>query len=143
MVMSMKTVKVVAAILQKDQEILIARRNYGDYSGKWEFPGGKVEAGETPQQALKREIEEELEEEIAVGDYLMTREYDYPAFHLSMRCYFCTLLHPENHMHLSSHDSVRWIRVGDQEPIDWIEADRAIYERVVETARRTGQLPQE
>ena len=134
----MKTVKVVAAILQKDQDILIARRNYGDYSGRWEFPGGKVEEGETPEQALKREIEEELEEEISVGEYLMTREYDYPSFHLSMRCYFCTLLHPESRMRLSSHDSVRWIRVGDREPIDWIDADRAIYERAVQVLQQRG-----
>lgn len=132
----MKTVQVVAAVLYRENQILIAERNYGDFKGKWEFPGGKVEPGETPEQALKREIQEELDAEITVGRYLMTREYDYPSFHLSMRCYYCTFVHPDGHLHLNSHDGIRWIMVGDQEPIDWIEADRAIYEKVEEDWKR-------
>ena len=85
----MKTVKVVAAIIIHNNQIFATQRGYGDFKDGWEFPGGKVEPGETPQQALVREIKEELDTEIEVGDYLMTVEYDYPNFHLSMDCFFC------------------------------------------------------
>ena len=88
----MKTVNVVAAIIRDGNKIFATQRGYGEFKDGWEFPGGKVEAGETPQAALKREIEEELETEIEVGDYLTTIEYDYPTFHLSMGCYECKIL---------------------------------------------------
>ena len=87
----MKTIDVVAAIIEKDGEILATQRGYGEFEGGWEFPGGKVEAVETPEQAIVREIKEELNADIAVRDFLVQVEHDYPTFHLSMKCYLCTL----------------------------------------------------
>ena len=87
----MKTIDVVAAIIEKGDEILATQRGYGEFEGGWEFPGGKVEAGETPEQAIVREIKEELNADIAVKDFLVQVEHDYPTFHLSMKCYLCTL----------------------------------------------------
>ena len=87
-----KTIHVVAAIIKKGNEIFATQRGYGEYKDWWEFPGGKIEAGETPEEALVREIKEELDMEITVGEYLTTVEYDYPAFHLVMRCYWCTIV---------------------------------------------------
>ena len=89
----MKTIKVVAAIIKHGDKVFATQRGYGELKGGWEFPGGKIEAGETPQQALIREIKEELDTEIEVNAYMDTVEYDYPTFHLSMDCYWCTVKH--------------------------------------------------
>ena len=91
----MKTVRVVAAVIRHENKIFATQRGYGEMKGGWEFPGGKIEVGETPQQALKREIEEELETEIQVGELINTIEYDYPSFHLSMDCFWCEVLKGE------------------------------------------------
>ena len=91
----MKTIDVVAAIIVKDSEILATQRGYGEFEGGWEFPGGKVEEGETPEQAIVREIHEELNAKIAVKDFLVQVEHDYPTFHLSMKCFICTLTDPD------------------------------------------------
>jgi len=99
----MKTIEVVAAIIIRDDQVFATQRGYGEWKGWWEFPGGKMEAGESPQEALKREIREELDAEITVGPLIETVEWDYPAFHLTMHCFVCTLLSED--MHLNEHDA--------------------------------------
>ena len=103
----MKTVNVVAAVIRDGDRIFATQRGYGEFKDGWEFPGGKVEAGETPQEALKREIEEELKTAIEVGDYLTTIEYDYPNFHLSMKCYWARIV--EGQPVLLEHEAARWL----------------------------------
>ncbi len=120
----MKTINVVAAVIRDGDRIFATQRGYGEYKDGWEFPGGKVEAGETPQQALAREIREELETEIVVGDLLTTIEYDYPAFHLSMRCFWCTIT--EGRPVLKEHEAARWLDAGQLDSVAWLPADRAI-----------------
>ena len=108
----MKTVKVVAAIIKADNEngetiIFATQRGYGDFKGGWEFPGGKIESGETPQEALKREIIEELDTEVSVGELMDTVEYDYPQFHLSMDCFWCQIV--RGNLVLKEHVAARWL----------------------------------
>ena len=117
----MKIVKVVAAVIRKGDKIFATARGYGEFKGQWEFPGGKIEAGETPQQALKREILEELETEIIVGDLIDTIEYDYPAFHLSMDCYLCTVI--EGNLTLMEHEDARWLTPEELYDVKWLPAD--------------------
>ena len=117
----MKTVNVVAAIIRDGDRIFATERGYGDFKDGWEFPGGKVEAGETPQQALKREIEEELNTEIEVGDYLTTVEYDYPKFHLSMKCYWARIV--EGKPVLLEHEAARWLTKETLDTVSWLPAD--------------------
>lgn len=118
----LKTINVVAAIIKKNNQILIAQRLKGEFAGQWEFPGGKVEPGETYQQALKREIMEEMELSINVGDYLTTVQYDYSTFHLTMECYMCSLENEEIHLH--DHTAIRWISLSDDiKHINWVPAD--------------------
>ena len=107
----MKTVHVVAAIIRDGSRIFAAQRGKGAQKDGWEFPGGKIEAGETPQQALVREIREELDTEITVDRFLTTVEYDYPEFHLSMDCYWCSIR--EGHLTLLEHEAARWLPVDD------------------------------
>ena len=121
---SMKTINVVAAIICDSNKIFATQRGYGDYKDGWEFPGGKIEPGETPQQALVREIKEELDSEIAVGDYLTTIEYDYPDFHLSMQCFWCTIV--EGTPVLKEHEAARWLDSESIDSVDWLPADRTI-----------------
>ncbi len=123
-----KTVKVVAAILRDGDRIFATQRGYGEYKDYWEFPGGKVEAGETPRQALAREIREELDTVIEVGDLLMTVEFDYPAFHLSMDCYWAAVV--EGKLTLLEHESARWLRREELDTVAWLPADRAVAERI-------------
>ena len=120
---------VVAAIIRKGDSIFATQRGYGAWKDWWEFPGGKIEAGETPEEALKREIREELEAEINIGKLLHTIEWDYPDFHLSMRCYMCTLASPE--IHLLEHESARWLSAEDIDSVQWLPADRDILPLIV------------
>ena len=122
----MKTVNVAAAVIRDGDKIFATRRGHGAYKGFWEFPGGKIEPGETPEEALRREIREELDTLIRVGDHLVTVEYDYPEFHLSMRCYWATVL--EGNLVLKEHEAARWLEAKDLETVDWLPADKTIIE---------------
>lgn len=128
-----KTIEVVAAIIVDDGRVLATQRGYGDFAGGWEFPGGKVEAGETPEVALVREIHEELDARIEVGAHLVTVEYDYPTFHLVMHCYLCQL---ESGMTLLEHKAARWTTKADIDDVDWLPADI----EVVEAIKQSGVL---
>ena len=124
----MKTVKVVAAIIIHNNRIFATQRGYGDFKDGWEFSGGKIEPGETPQQALVREIKEELDTEIEVGDYLETVEYDYPNFHLSMDCFFCTIKMGD--LVLREHEAAKWLKVETLDDVDWLPADKVLIEQI-------------
>ena len=124
----MKTVKVVAAIIIHNNRTFATQRGYGDFKDGWECPGGKIEPGETPQQALVREIKEELDTEIEVGDYLETVEYDYPNFHLSMDCFFCTI--KMGALALREHKAAKWLTVETLYDVDWLPADKVIIEQI-------------
>ena len=126
----MKTVNVVAAIIRDGEKVFATQRGYGEFKDGWEFPGGKVEAGETPQEALKREIEEELKTEIEVGDYLTTIEYDYPAFHLSMKCYWASII--EGKPVLLEHEAAKWLKKEDLYSVNWLPADLTIIDMIAE-----------
>ena len=122
----MKTVNVVAAIIQDGDRIFATQRGYDEFKDGWEFPGGKIEAGETPQQALKREIEEELDTEITVGDLLTVVEYDYPTFHLSMQCFLCTI--ESGNLTLKEHEAARWLTREQLDSVAWLPADVEVVE---------------
>lgn len=122
----MKTVKVVAAVIKATNEngepiIFATQRGYGEFKGGWEFPGGKIEEGETPQQALKREIMEELDTEIKVGDFIHTIEYDYPTFHLSMDCFWCEIV--KGDLVLKEHEAAKWVTLDKLIELEWLPAD--------------------
>lgn len=117
----MKTIRVVAAVIRSENKIFATARGYGEFKGQWEFPGGKVEAGETPQQALIREIKEELETEIKVGDLIGTIQYDYPTFHLSMDCFWCEVI--EGELKLLEAESARWLTKDTLYDVQWLPAD--------------------
>ena len=120
----MKTIEVVAAIIQKGDKIFATQRGYGDFKDWWEFPGGKMEPGETPEEALAREIREELDTEIRVDKFLHTVEWDYPAFHLTMHCYICSLL--SDALHLNEHEAARWLGASDLRSVRWLPADEGL-----------------
>lgn len=124
----MKTVKVVAAIIIHDQKIFATQRGYGEFKDGWEFPGGKIEQGETSQEALVREIKEELDTEIEVKDFLETVEYDYPNFHLSMDCFFCTI--KSGKLVLKEHEAAKWLTVDTLDSVHWLPADRGLIEAI-------------
>jgi len=118
----MKQIEVVAAIIHDDEgRIFATQRGYGDWKDWWEFPGGKMEAGETPEEALVREIREELSAEICVGELLTTVEYDYPTWHLTMHCYLCTLVGEA--LHLNEHEAARWLAKDELGSVKWLPAD--------------------
>ena len=117
----MRKIEVVAAVLVRDGRVFTTQRGYGEFKDKWEFPGGKMEAGEGREEALRREIREELDAEIAVGKLLCTVEYDYPAFHLTMHCYLCSVV--SGTLVLKEHESARWLSADGLESVDWLPAD--------------------
>ena len=128
----MKTIRVVAAVIQRKQngskQIFATQRGYGEFEGGWEFPGGKIEVGETPQKALIREIKEELDADIVVGDLIDTIEYDYPDFHLSMDCFWCEIV--SGKLELKEHEAARWLTKESLDSVDWLPADQALIEKI-------------
>ena len=124
----MKTIKVVAAIIKDDDRIFATQRGYGEFKDGWEFPGGKVEAGETPQKALKREIMEELETMISVGELIDTIEYDYPNFLLSMDCFWCKIV--SGKLVLKEAEDARWLTKDMLDSVEWLPADVALIEKI-------------
>lgn len=124
----MKTVEVVAAVILKDGAVFATQRGYGPWKGWWEFPGGKIEAGERPQEALVREIREELDAEIEVGELLATVEWDYPDFHLTMHCFLCSLL--SESMHLNEHEAAAWLTRETLRSVRWLPADEGVVDRI-------------
>lgn len=126
----MKTVRVVAAVIRKDDKIFATQRGYGEFRDGWEFPGGKIEERETPEQALAREIKEELNTEIQVGKLIDTIEYDYPKFHLSMDCFWCEIM--QGGLELKEHEAARWLSKEELYSVDWLPADVGVVERVKE-----------
>lgn len=127
----MKTLHVVCAVIRKDDKIFATQRGYGEFKDGWEFPGGKIESGETPQQALKREIHEELDTEINVGDQIETVEYDYPEFHLSMQCFWCNVV--SGKLTLLEAEDARWLTKDTIESVDWLPADKELVQRIKES----------
>lgn len=124
----MKTIRVVAAVIKENNRIFATARGYGDYKGMWEFPGGKIEFGETPQEALRREIREELTADIDVGELIYTIEYDYPTFHLSMDCFWCTVSSGE--LTLLEAEAGKWLTKDDLYSVDWLPADLELIEKI-------------
>ena len=126
----MKTIYVVAAIIRDGDKILATQRGYGEYKDAWEFPGGKIEEGETPQDALVREIREELAADIIVGEHLVTVEYDYSDFHLSMKCFWAELAEGAQ-VKLLEHEAEKWLSIDDLGSVDWLPADRAVVNAII------------
>lgn len=124
----MKTIRVVA-VIKNENKIFATARGYGEFKGQWGFPGGKIEAGETPQEALVREIKEELETTIQVGDLIDTIEYDYPTFHLSMDCYWCDVV--EGELKLLEAESARWLSKEELYDVKWLPADILLIEKIM------------
>ena len=126
----MKNTKVVAAIIIYNGHILATQRGYGDFSSKWEFPGGKVETNENPEEALIREIKEELNADITINEFLTTVEYDYPKFHLIMDCYVCSIV--EDKITLLEHKASKWLAKNELDTVDWLAADVKVVEELKE-----------
>ena len=124
----MKQIEVVAAVIRKDGCVFATQRGYGDWEGWWEFPGGKIELGETPEEALRREIREELQADVSVDEFLCTVEYDYPKFHLTMHCYFCSLL--SETFHLNEHEAAQWLKADELDNVRWLPADVMVVEEL-------------
>lgn len=126
----MKTVRVVAAVIKDGNRIFATQRGYGEFKGGWEFPGGKIEESETPQSALKREIVEELETEIAVGELIETVEYDYPTFHLSMDCFWAKVV--SGNLILKEHEDAKWLTKEELYSVEWLPADKGLVKKIAE-----------
>lgn len=124
----MKTIEVAAAIIVKDGKVFATRRGYGEWRGWWEFPGGKIEAGECPDAALVREIREELDAEIEIGQLLDTVEWDYPDFHLTMHCFICRLL--SDSLHLNEHEAAAWLGPEELDSVKWLPADEILLDKI-------------
>ncbi|QFQ12621.1 (deoxy)nucleoside triphosphate pyrophosphohydrolase [Pseudoprevotella muciniphila] len=124
----MKRIEVVAAIIHKGDKILATQRGYGEWKDFWEFPGGKMEAGETPEEALRREIWEELETRIVVERFVKTIDWDYPAFHLTMHCYLCRV--ESGCLKLKEHEAARWLTKDDLDSVEWLPADRDVVKEI-------------
>ena len=135
----MKTIEVVAAIITDgEQRIFATQRGYGEFKDMWEFPGGKVEAGESREDALRREIREELDTEIDVGEHLCTVDYDYPSFHLTMHCYMCSVV--SGGLVLKEHEAARWLAPEELDSVDWLPADLEILPKIVRFNRMKAGL---
>ena len=117
----MRQIEVVAAIIVKDHKVFATQRGYGEWKDFWEFPGGKIDAGETPEEALRREIKEELDTEIAVGELFTTIDYDYPTFHITMHCYLCTI--ENGSLTLLEHEAAKWLSLEQLDSVTWLPAD--------------------
>jgi 8-oxo-dGTP diphosphatase len=126
----MKRIEVVAAIIVRDNKVFATQRGYGEWKDWWEFPGGKIEEGESPQDALKREILEELNADISVGELLDTIEWDYPTFHLTMHCFVCSLL--SESLHLNEHEASAWLTADTLRSVRWLPADLALLDKISE-----------
>ena len=124
----MKVIEVVAAIIHRDGTYFATQRGYGEFEGMWEFPGGKIEPGETPEDALKREIQEELGLDITIDKFLCTTEYDYPSFHLTMHCYLCCV--EAGNIELREHKSASWLRPEELGGVEWLPADKDVISRL-------------
>lgn len=129
MIESKKTIEVVAAIIIRDGKLFATQRGYGEWKDWWEFPGGKIEPEESQEDALKREIREELATEIEVGTLLSTIEYDYPKFHLTMHCYLCTIISGE--LSLLEHEDARWLTTDELDSVKWLPADKDVIEKLI------------
>ena len=126
----MKTIEVVAAIIIKDGKLFATQRGYGEWKGWWEFPGGKIEEGECPEEALIREIREELDASIEIGELLDTVEWDYPDFHLTMHCFICSLL--SESLHLNEHEAATWLTHETLRSVRWLPADKILLDTIAE-----------
>lgn len=126
--MEKRTIRVVAAIIRKENMILATQRGYGEYKDWWEFPGGKIEKGESPREALVREIREELDMDINVGEYLITIEYEYPKFNLSMDCFWCQII--GGTPHLLEHEASKWLPLTNLRKVNWLPADIEVVEAI-------------
>jgi 8-oxo-dGTP diphosphatase len=127
----MKKIEVVAAIIQRDGAYLATQRGYGEFEGLWEFPGGKIESGESRESALKREVQEELGIDITINNFLCTTDYDYPLFHLTMHCYLCRVETGE--IELREHKSARWLTTELLDSVEWLPADKDVIEKLMQT----------
>ena len=124
----MKTIKVVAAVIKDGDKIFATQRGYGEFKDGWEFPGGKVEPGETPEAALAREIRQEMDTEIEVGRKIACVEYDYPAFHLSMDCFWAEVI--SGNLILKEHEAAKWLTKNELDSVDWLPADQGLVEKI-------------
>jgi len=132
--MPMKSIEVVAAIIRKGDKVFATQRGYGEWKDWWEWPGGKMEPGETPEQALVREIREELSTDIRIDKFLQTVEWDYPQFHLTMHCYMCSLL--TEALHLNEHEAARWLDKDTLPSVRWLPADEGLLPLIVQELSR-------
>ena len=126
----MKTIRVVAAVIRQNGKIFATQRGYGEWKDGWEFPGGKIETGETPEAALKREIQEELDTEISVRERIDTIEYDYPNFHLSMDCFWCEVV--KGDLVLKEHEAAKWLNKNTIDEVEWLPADVTLIDVIKE-----------
>ena len=124
----MKHIEVVAAVIHEENKIFATQRGYGEFKDGWEFPGGKIETGETPEQALKREIKEELDTDIEVGELIDVVEHDYPTFHITMHCFWCKI--KKGSLTLKEHEAAKWVTVNELDTVDWLPADMGIIDLV-------------